>query len=164
MGFADHVGMWDDLILLPIANAVMVPHLGVGWWIAAAIATTSLASIAVHVHWYRGHKASHSPEHMWPTRPHGSWARDLSIAGWLHVLYVIGELTLLAGFLLFPMPLITTLLVAGIFTIHVPIGLLQPRWFLTSRVASVREQPLLLPCLVALWIVVALKMASSWPI
>jgi hypothetical protein len=157
MGFADHGGMWDDLILLPVANAVIVPHLSAGWWIAGALAAATVASVAVHIHWYRGHRVSHSPEHMWPARAHGSWARDLSIAGWLHVLYVIGELTLLAGFLVFPMPRATILLVVAIFTVHVPIGLLQPRFFLTGRVATWREQPLLLPCLLALWAVVAMK-------
>jgi hypothetical protein len=160
MGFADHGGMWDDLVLLPVANAVITPHLPVGPWIAIALAFATLASVLVHVHWYRGHRIAHAPEHMWPTRPHGSWLRDLSVAGWLHVLYVIGELTLLVGFLLFPMPPATILVVVAIFTVHVPIGLLQPRWFLTGRVATLREQPLLVPCLLALWGVVALKLGG----
>jgi hypothetical protein len=157
MGFADHGGMWDDLVLLPIANAVITPYLSAGVWIAAAISLATAASVFVHIHWYRGHRESHSPEHMWPARPHGSWLRDLSIAGWLHVLYVIGELTLLVGFLVHAMPLATIVLVTAIFTVHVPIGLLQPRWFLTGRLATAREQPLLLACLVSLWIVAAAK-------
>lgn len=157
MGFVNHGGMWNDLVLLSIANAVIVPHLRAGWWIAAAAAAATMASLAVHRHWYRGDRADHSREHMWPARPRGTWFGDLSWAGWLHVLYVAGELTLLAGFLIFPMPLATVLLVAAIFTIHVPLGLLQPRWFLTRRLASPRQQPLLVPCLIALWLVVAAK-------
>ena len=157
MGFANHGGMWDDLILLPIANAAIAPHLSLGPWGVFAIVASTAASILVHVHWYRGHHVAHSPEHMWPVRAHGSWYGDLSVAGWLHVLYVIGELTLLAGFLLFPMPLATVLLVTAVFTIHVPIGLLQPRWFLTGRLATLREQPLLLPCMSALWLTLVLK-------
>ena len=35
------------------------------------------------------------------------------------------------------------MLVAAIFTIHVPIGLLQPRWFTTGHIATIVEQPLL---------------------
>jgi len=163
MGFANHGGMWDDLILLPIANAAIVPHLTVGGWLAPALAVATVASIVVHVHWYRGHRVLHSPEHMWPSRPHGSWLRDLSMAGWLHVLYVTGELALLAGFLVHSMPLTTVLVVTAIFTIHVPIGLLQPRWFLTGRIATLRQQPLLVPCLSALWIVAALKTLVIWP-
>ncbi len=48
-------------------------------------------------------------------------------------------------------------MVAAIFTIHIPIGLLQPRWFLSGQVASFRQQPLLLPCLAALWLISAAK-------
>jgi hypothetical protein len=162
MGFADHGGMWDDMILLPIANAVITPHLAEGRWIVAAVVLATAASVFVHIHWYRGHRDSHSPEHMWPSRPFGTWLRDLSIAGWLHVLYVIGELSLLVGFLLHPMPPAVVALVTAIFTIHVPIGLLQPRWFLTGRIATLREQPLLVPCVLALWIVVAAKVVATW--
>ena len=162
MGFADHGGMWDDMILLPIANAVITPHLSEGRWIVAAVVLAAAASVFVHIHWYRGHRDSHSPEHMWPARPYGTWQRDLSVAGWLHVLYVIGELTLLVGFVLHPMPAATTALVAAIFTVHVPIGLLQPRWFLTGRIATLREQPLLVPCVLTLWIVVAAKVVAAW--
>jgi hypothetical protein len=158
MGFADHGGMWDDLILLPFANAVVVPHLTVGPWLVTAIVLSTLASVAVHIHWYRGDRDTHSPEHMWPTRPHGTWHLDLSAAGWLHVFYVIGELTLLVGFLVHDMPRLVVLLVAGVFTIHVPIGLLQPRWFVSGRIASLAEQPLLIPCLLSLWGVVAIKL------
>lgn len=161
MGFADHGGMWSDLVLLPIANAVIVPHLTVGPWLAWVVPIAALASAWVHHHWYRGARASHSPEHMWPYRPHGMWVRDLSWAGWLHVLYVTGELTLLGGFLIHPMPEVVVLLVAAIFTIHVPIGLLQPRWFLTRRMATLRQQPLLVPSLAALWIVAIVKLQAG---
>jgi hypothetical protein len=164
MGFANHGGMWGDLLLLPIANAAIVPHLRIGVWLPMAMTLAIAASIVVHVHWYRGNESQaarpHAAEHMWPARPHGTWCRDLSWAGWLHVLYVALELTLLAGFLLHPMPLPAVLAVAGIFTIHVPIGLLQPRWFVSGRFASLGEQPLLVPCLTALWLVAALKMGG----
>lgn len=158
MGFVNHGGMWGDLLLLPMANAVIVPDLTLGAWIVLAFVTSTIASVWVHIHWYRGRDVAHSPEHMWPCRPHGSCFRDLSWAGWLHVLYVIGELTLLIGFLMHPAPPMTVLIVAAIFTIHVPIGLLQPRWFVTRQIGSLKRQPLLLPCLAALWIVAAVKM------
>jgi hypothetical protein len=160
MGFANHGGMWSDLLLLPIANSVIVPHLAFGAWLAIVIPPAAFASAWVHHHWYRHASATHSPEHMWPCRPHGTWVRDLSWAGWLHVLYVTGELTLLGGFLIHPMPDPVVLIVAAVFTIHVPIGLLQPRWFLTRRIATLRQQPLLLPCLAALWIVAVVKMSA----
>ena len=164
MGFANHGGMWSDLILLSLANAVIVPYLTFGVWLTAAIALSAIASMLVHIHWY-GHRPpgpgvdQKGSNHMWPRRTRGTWWGDLSWSGWAHVLYVIAELTLLAGFLLHDVPGQVVLLVAIIFTIHVPIGLLQPRYFLTGHVATATEQPLLVPCLAALWAVIAYK----WP-
>jgi hypothetical protein len=160
MGFVNHGGMWGDLVLLPIANAVIVPYLSFGIWIAVAFAIGLALSAWVHVHWYRGDRpGSHSCEHMWPSRPHRSWWRDLSWAGWAHVFYVAGELAVLMGFLLFPMPDEAIVVVTVIFTLHVPLGLLQPRWFLTGEIAGPRKQPLLLPLLATLWIVSFVKIA-----
>lgn len=160
MGFANHGGMWGDLLLLPIANAVIVPHLISGAWVGVAVALGTLVSLSVHAYWYRGDAVAHAGEHMWPSRRCGTWARDLSAAGWAHVIYVAAELTLLAGFLIHPVPANAALLVAMIFTVHVPIGLLQPRYFLTGRLASLREQPLLAPLLLALWGVTSVKVVG----
>jgi hypothetical protein len=224
-------------VLLPVANAVIVPHLTFGVWLAPSLALCLVLSLWVHRHWYRGERdggsrqstvdgrqlsvdsrqstvagrqssvdgrklpvenprsgigvpfssgddqelpcdgrgalgeseneaadarrarrAVHSREHMWPSRPRGSWWKDLSWAGWAHVAYVAGELALLIGFLLFPMPDVVILSVCAIFTLHVPLGLLQPRWFLTGEIASPRQQPLLLPLLATLWVVGFLKL------
>ena len=190
MGFANHGGMWSDLVLLSMANAVIVPHLTWGPWIIGALLTSALASVWVHRHWYHPPAAAATPErsesgqtgaarrvpsnidspllaidssedagdHMWAAHVYGSWWRDLSWSGWAHVLYVTGELTLLAGFLLHAVPGDVVLLVAAIFTIHVPIGLLQPRWFRTGHIATIAEQPLLAPLLVALWSVTVFKL------
>jgi hypothetical protein len=172
MGFFNHGGMWGDLALLPIANAAIVAHLQPGIWIVVGFALGLVLSAWVHVHWYRGPPSPrgtsdaasaglgrvHSCEYMWPSRPHGSWWKDLSWAGWAHVLYVAGELTVLFGFALFPMPADAVAVVLVIFTLHVPLGLLQPRWFLTGEIAGPRKQPLLLPLLATLWVVAAAKL------
>jgi hypothetical protein len=185
MGFANHGGMWGDLVLLPMANAVIVPHLTAGLWIAAAVVLSTAVSIAVHMFWYhpldgdgataaqslpRSHDAPDAAmaheegpavrrgDHMWPAHVHGTWARDLSWSGWAHVVYVAGELALLAGFAVHAMPPDVVLFVATIFTVHVPIGLLQPRWYRTGHIATVSEQPLLAPLLAMLWAVTLVKM------
>ncbi|HUE89377.1 MAG TPA: hypothetical protein VMO26_25130 [Vicinamibacterales bacterium] len=188
MGFANHGGMWGDLVLLSMANAVIVPHLTWGPWLIGTLIVSLLASIWVHAYWYHPpspipelssdvevsgssdtQAAAHPPspasdstdetgDHMWPTRVHSSWWRDLSWSGWAHVLYVTGELSLLVGFLLHAMPSDVVMLVAAIFTIHVPIGLLQPRWYRTGHIATVVEQPLVAPLLLALWTVTMVKL------
>jgi hypothetical protein len=155
MGFVNHGGMWSDLILLSMANAAIVPHLTAGWWMAAAALLATVASVWVHIHWYSPDGAT---DHMWPARVQRVWWRDLSWAGWAHVVYVVAELTLLAGFLFQVVPDDVVIFVAVIFTIHVPIGLLQPRWFLTAHVATLEEQPLLAPLLLMLWGVTLFKL------
>jgi hypothetical protein len=155
--------MWGDLVLLPIANAAVVPHLEPDIWIVWALVVATGLSAWAHVHWYRGDRAYnprspvHSQEHMWPSRPHGSWWKDLSWAGWAHLVYVAGELTILIGFLVSPMPDEAIAVVCAVFTLHVPLGLLQPRWFLTGEIASPRKQPLLVPLLATLWVVGLVK-------
>jgi hypothetical protein len=186
MGFANHGGMWSDLVLLSMANAVVVPHLTWGAWIIGGALVSGLASLWVHAFWYHppsptgtpvngdewlasdGHDEAHfrppgeeappAGDHMWPTHAYGSWWRDLSWSGWAHVIYVTGELTLLVGFLLHPMPSEVVMLVAAIFTVHVPIGLLQPRWYKTGHIATASEQPLLAPLLLTLWAVTMVKL------
>jgi hypothetical protein len=157
MGFANHGGMWSDLVLLSLANAVIVPHLAAGLWMIPAAIIASVASLWVHSHWYR--PGSGSGDHMWPTHAGGTWWRDLSWSGWAHVLYVIGELTLLMGFVLHRAPADVVILVAAIFTVHVPVGLLQPRWYRTGHIATVQEQPLLAPLLLALWAATFVKLS-----
>jgi hypothetical protein len=156
MGFVNHGGMWSDLVLLSSANAVIVPHLALGPWLAGAVAGSITASLLVHRYWYS--PAGGQGDHMWPAHAHGMWHRDLSMSGWAHVLYVIGELTLLAGFAFHDVPSDVVLFVTIVFTIHAPIGLLQPRHFLTGHIATVTEQPLLAPLLLTLWTVTALKL------
>jgi hypothetical protein len=187
MGFAEHGGMWSDLVLLSMANAVIVPHLTWGPWLLGALLISAVASAWVHRHWYQprsltedaassNHVSAGSDQqngaqpslmaagstdhgdHMWPSHVHGAWWRDLSWSGWAHVLYVTGELSLVAGFLIHAMPAEVVLLVAAIFTIHVPIGLLQPRWYRTGHIATVAEQPLLAPLLLGLWAATIVKL------
>lgn len=155
MGFGNHGGMWSDLVLLSMANAAIAPYLTLGGWIVPAVVGATAASLLVHRHWYHPHGQG---DHMWPTHFAAVWWRDLSWSGWAHVLYVIGELTLLLGFALHPAPTEVVILVAAIFTVHVPIGLLQPRWYRTGHIATVQEQPLLAPLLLALWAVTVAKL------
>jgi hypothetical protein len=162
MGFANHGGMWSDLVLLPFANAVIVPYLTVGAWLVPAVTLSTIASVLVHRHWYaQAPQASETRgNHMWPGHDRQAWWADLSWSGWAHVLYVIGELGLLAGFLVHDTPVDVIVFAAIVFTIHVPIGLLQPRYFLTGHIATIEEQPLLAPCLAALWVSVTAKLLA----
>ncbi len=158
LGFVNHGGMWGDLVLLPLANAVIAPCLSPGAWLAGPLVVSAVVSVWLHVGWHGG-GATGAREHMWPSRPYAHWSRDLSVAGWLHLLYVGGEVTLLLAYALTPVPASVVLIVAAVLTLHVPLGLLQPARLLTGRWSA--RHALLAPALALVWTVGALKL--TWP-
>lgn len=133
IGFGGHGGMWGDALLLPVVNALVTPWVEPGWWLLGTLAVGLAGSIALHVWWHGGHDGG-IREHMWPARPSGQWHRDLSWAGWMHVIYVTGEVAVLAVYLVTPLPLTTVILVSLLLTFHVPLGVLVPAWTAASRV------------------------------
>jgi hypothetical protein len=156
IGFAEHGGMWGDLLLLPLANAAIVPYLVAGGWLVLPFGLAFIASLWLHARWHGGHRSG-VRDHMWPSRRHGRWFRDLSLAGWLHVAYVTAELGLILAWALSPMPASVVWLVAVVLTIHVPIGLLHPGWFATRR-RPTQATSLLASSLASLWATVLVKL------
>jgi len=157
IGFINHGGMWGDALLLPVANALVIPRLSAGWWMLGPALLAAIASIAVH-HWWHGGAPHGMRDHMWPARPDRHWATDLSIAGWCHVLYVAGELTVLLAYGMTPVPPLVVVAVAIILSVHVPIGLLQPGWFATGRVLPAGTR-LTAAVLVGIWIATLAKLS-----
>lgn len=133
VGFSTHGGMWGDAVLLPAVNALVVPWISEGAWLAAPLLVGVAASIALHVWWHGGHRHG-IREHMWPSRPTGRWHADLSWAGWCHVVYVAFEVAVLIAYVVTPMPLGVVMLVSLLLSLHVPIGVLVPAWTATGRV------------------------------
>jgi hypothetical protein len=156
MGFADHGGMWGDALLLPIANALAVPSIAPGWWLLAPLAAGAAISWRLHIVWHGGATGG-VRDHMWPARPTGRWAADLSRSGWCHVLYVAGEMGLLLAWAWSPSPAVAVWTVTTILSLHAPLGVLQPSWFATGRLlgAGVR---LVILALGAAWLIAALKL------
>jgi hypothetical protein len=159
IGFGNHGGMWGDAVLLPVANAVIAPWVVWGWWVLWPIAIAAPTSVALHA-WWHGNTPYGVRDHMWPTRPTGRWASDLSWAGWCHVAYVTGELALLLAYAATVVPLPVVVVVTAVLSIHVPLGLLQPAWFATGsvRVAGTR---LMAGALATLWAVTGVKVLGS---
>jgi hypothetical protein len=156
MGFADHGGMWGDLLLLPVANAVAVPWIEPGWWLVGPFALATIVSVVLHVWWHGGTRHG-VRDHMWPSRPSGRWAADLSLAGWCHVVYVAGELGLLLAWALSPAPRDVVWAVTIILSLHAPLGMLQPAWFATGRLLAVSVRLVAL-ALGTAWVVAAAKL------
>jgi hypothetical protein len=156
LGFANHGGMWGDFLLLPIVNAVAVPRIEPGWWLLAPLTLAALVSLALHG-WWHGGTPHGMRDHMWPARPSGRWAADLSLAGWCHVVYVAGELGLLLAWAMSPSPAAVIWLVTIIMTLHAPLGVLQPAWFATGRLPAT-DVRLVMLALATAWAVAAIKL------
>ncbi len=156
VGFASHGGMWGDAVLLSIVNAVVVPWIEPGWWLAGPALAGVAATVALHAWWHGGRRHG-LREHMWPARPTGRWWRDLSWAGWCHVLYVAGEVAVLAAYAATPLPAPVVLLVSILLTAHVPLGVLQPPW-IASRQIHRSDVVQAAWAIAATWIVAAIKL------
>jgi hypothetical protein len=135
MGFANHGGMWGDLLLLPIVNGLIVPWIAPGWWLAGPLVLGTVVSCALHA-WWHGGRRDDVRDHIWPSRRSGRWRGDLSGAGWCHVVFVAGEATLLLAYLPTPVPAAVVVTVSTIMSLHVPLGVLQPAWYGTGRVLA----------------------------
>jgi hypothetical protein len=156
LGFGTHGGMWGDALLLPVVNALAVPWIRPGWWLAVPLLMGAVASVALHAWWHGGRQAG-VREHMWPSRPTGHWRSDLSWAGWCHVVYVAVELALLAAYVISAMPPpAVAAAVALLLTAHVPIGVLLPPWTATRQVFRV-DLGQTAAAIALVWIVAVLK-------
>ena len=157
MGFAHHGGMWGDMLLLPVANAAAAPWIAVGWWLLGPVLVGATAAVALHA-WWHGGTTDGVRDHLWPARRAAHWASDLSWAGWCHVAFVTGQLALLLAYAVVNVPPLVALVVTGVLTVHVPLGLLQPAWLATGRVPRSNVR-LLVAAVATAWLVAAVKVA-----
>ena len=155
LGFATHGGMWGDALLLPVVNALVVPGIAPGRWLAGPLALGVLASVVLHMWWHGGHHEG-VRDHLWPLRQTGRWHTDLSWAGWCHVGYVALEVALLLAYAVTPVSATVAVGVATLLSVHVLVGVLQPSWVATGRL--VREDIALAALAITLvWAVTAVK-------
>jgi hypothetical protein len=161
LGFVTHGGMWGDLLLLPIVNALVVPWIAPGAWLTGPLLIGALASVIIHRWWHGGQHAS-VRDHLWPSRPTGRWHADLSWSGWCHVVYVTVEVALLLAYAVTPVPAAVTWTVTALLTVHVLVGVLQPSWVAAGRL--VREDVALAAlAIVATWTVALVQILGREP-
>jgi hypothetical protein len=160
VGFGGHGGMWGDALLLPVVNALVVPWIPSGAWLAGPLVTGIAVSIGLHTWWHGGH-AHGVREHMWPSRPTGRWYADLSWSGWCHVVYVAFEVAVLLAYAATPIPPRLVVIVSLLLTAHVPIGVLVPAWSATRRVfrEDLWQSGL---AIAVIWAVAAIKTGSGF--
>lgn len=139
----NHGGMWGDLIILPVVNGLIVPHLprlnsrrlAVG---VALGACAVFAAAVAHQQWAAMGKAAGTTDFVFPNHQTGMWYRDMSTSGYLHLGYMSAELTLVLAYTFTPIPPRSVVLVSSLLTVHLIIGQVQPGWFTTGTIWNAR--------------------------
>jgi len=141
MGFLQHGGMWGDLILLSLVNALVVsrlPRLDRRFVLILAMAAclSVFITLVMHILWMTQIHQSHNLTHMFYQKDFGVWYKNISNAGWMHIVFMSAELTLLAVYTFFVMPVKTIYMVSLLLILHVVVGTALPGWYFNRIIWS----------------------------
>lgn len=162
MGFLNHGGMWSDFLLLPIVNGLIVPYLGRNaakrnlgacGLFACAVAVTLFA----HAEWAAMGRAAGTTDFVFPRHSPGAWYSDMSFSGFLHLVYMSVELTLVLGYAVMRMPVKRVLLISGLLSVHLIVGQVQPGWYSTGTIWTARTIVPTLATVLLTWLVALYK-------
>ena len=168
MGFVNHGGMWGDLVILPIVAGQIIPYV----WrdrrlsrpvLAALLVLAAMITIGAHQQWQRMGEAMGTTDHVFPSHGATTWYRDMSLAGYLHVVYMSGVLALLIAYAAVPIPPSTTVLVSVFLTVHLIVGQLQPAWYLSGTIWEPSTIMATTIPVLAVWVVGAWKSRRRGP-
>lgn len=158
MGFLSHGGMWGDLLLMSLVMALVVPNLiHDRIYVLPSLAFSLLITILAHAQWCRWMRLDATTGHMFPTHSAGRWYIDMSISGWMHLVFMTIMLGVLFVYVLSPMPIRVVVAVAILLSVHMLVGTLQPGLHLA--VGPWKWRILLMPSLavILIWIINGLK-------
>jgi len=166
MGFVNHGGMWGDVLFLPLVAALMVPIVRASREVTPrlkflVIVLSAAATLAVHWQWATVGRDLGTTDHVFPTHVSGAWFRDISVAGWLHVVYMTGFLGLVVLYAVLSVPPKIVWLTSAILTLHLLLGQLQPAWYSTGTIAAPNTIASVLTTVIAVWIVAVWKIRSA---
>lgn len=132
ISFISHGGTWGDFMIIPVVNALIWPHLcGSLQKVVFIFLASLMMMILLHVIWGSDLETT---GHMWPSHPTGSWLRDLSIAGWVHVAYTTATFTILLIYATSPTPVRTAWIVGVLMMIFWCFAVVQPGYVITGRI------------------------------
>ncbi len=158
ISFANHGGMWGDLIILPVVNGLIVPYIprltgkrtitACGLLVCAIILT-----VFAHAQWAAMGKAQGTTDFVFPVHTSGAWYNDLSVSGYLHMVYMSLELTLMFAYAITSMPKRRVYWISGLLTVHVILGQVQPGWYLNGTIWNARTIVPTFTSVLLIWLV-----------
>jgi len=127
-----HGGVWGDLLLFSVINAIVWNHLRLpGLWLFAVIIVISVvATLGLHKMWFDGQGMTSGFWRFWPK---GGCFGGMGLVGWMHVFFMMAQLTILLLFVLSPAPAKVIWTAAIMLTVFWPLGVIQPCWYLTGK-------------------------------
>lgn len=158
MGFFNHGGMWSDLIVMSTMAGFASPYFKSSLiLILISVVAALVITVIAHIQWADWFRAEGITGHIFPAHESGKWCSDISTAGWMHVFVMTTLLAASFMYALSPAPMHVVVTVAGLLTMHVVIGTIQPSWYCTGVFWAWRyfKQPLFVVLLI--WGVAAIK-------
>jgi uncharacterized Tic20 family protein len=162
IGFLNHGGMLGDLIIMPLINGMIAPRFPRltarrALLLGALFVCALMLAIIAHQQWALIGRTAGITDHVFPRHGPDIWYHDLSVAGYLHVIYMSLELTLLLAYASVHMPRSTVVLVTGLLTIHVVVGQVQPAWYVTRAFPTARTMVPTMASVLVVWMVAFFK-------
>jgi hypothetical protein len=166
MGFANHGGMWGDVLFLPVIAAVIVPvvrsHKELRPSVKVLLVLVSaVATLGVHWQWATIGRELGTTDHVFPSHAAGTWLGDMSVAGWLHVAYMTAFLALVFAYAIISVPAKVVWITSAILTLHLLVGQLQPAWYSTGTLMAPTTLASVVATVLAVWVVAAWKLLRT---
>src|SRR6185437_16655721 len=98
---------------------------------------------------------------IFPTHSGSIWYQDLSVSGYLHLIYMSVELTIILAYTVIPILVRTIYWVSGLLTAHVILGQVQPSWYATHEIWNVRTVAPTLGAVLLIWTVALFKIRRA---
>lgn len=162
IGFVEHGGMWGDLIIMAAVGGIVFPHLVKKWsFTLFSIAIALIITVVAHSEWAQMSQREGITGHIFPTHATGLWYHDISIAGWLHVAVMGGLSALIIMYVVSPVPRKIVLIVSILLTAQVFVGTVEPGWFCTGRLWTLKNFMVPMISTVLIWTVALIKRRST---
>ena len=119
-----------DLVILPVFNGIVAPYVHLALWQCIVFSLTApMITWSCHRAWWPTSEKSlnfMSPDWRRSLKQRGCWHADMSSAGWIHFMFMVGQLIMIMGYVFNPMPKELIQQVCIIFLVFIPFGVIEP--------------------------------------
>lgn len=108
------------LVILPIVNAIMVSQLRLeGWLYIVGCFAGIIVTWFLYWLWWKQGEENKGHVLYWDVKKATRWSENVTLAGWLHFIYMAIEIMILLVYIASPMSRSVVLAIGGLFLIYV---------------------------------------------